>query len=316
VKKLALAYAFIFVFSLFIGRMMFTPLHLTELNQTILFDIRLPRILAASLTGAALSLSGLAFQNIFRNYLAGPNILGVTSGSAFGAVLAILLFASYNFYTIQTFAFLFGLLAVFLAYRLSKMVDGGIVGLLLAGIAVSAFFSSLVGLAKYMADPYDKLPTIVFWLLGSLAGVRWETLRFFALPLLIGIVGLISLRWIFNMLSLGDEEAQALGVNVRLYRGIIIALAALAISATTAIAGTIGWVGLVSPHIARLIVGYDNRKLVLASALVGAMLLLGCDDFARTATSSELPLGVITSLVGAPILVILLARKEGSHASH
>ena len=309
-KKLALAYAFIFVLSLFIGRLLFAPLHLNELSRTILLDIRLPRVLTASLTGAALSLAGLAFQNIFRNYLAGPNILGVTSGSAFGAVLAILLFATYNFYTVQAFAFFFGLVAVFLAYRLSRMVEGGVVGLLLAGIAVSAFFSSLVGLAKYMADPYDKLPTIVFWLLGSLAGVSWETLRFFALPLLIGIAGLISLRWIFNMLFLGDEEALALGVNVRLYRAIIIALAALAISATTAIAGAIGWVGLVSPHIARLIVGYDNRRLVLASALVGAILLLGCDDVARAATSSELPLGVITSLVGAPILVILLARKE------
>jgi iron complex transport system permease protein len=309
-KKLALLYALIFLASLFIGRLMFTPLHTSELAKTILFDIRLPRVLAASLTGAALSLSGLAFQNIFKNYLAGPNILGVTSGSAFGAVLAILLFSSFNPYTVQTLSFVFGLIAVFLAYRLSKLVEGGIVGLLLAGMAVSAFFSSLVGLAKYMADPYDKLPTIVFWLLGSLAGVRWETLQFFAVPLLIGIIGLIAMRWIFNVLSLGDEEAKALGVDVKVYRGIIITLAALAISATTAIAGTIGWVGLVSPHIARLLVGYDNRKLVLASALVGAILLLACDDFARTATSSELPLGVITSLVGAPILVALLARRE------
>ena len=263
----------------------------------------------ASLAGAALSLAGLAFQNLFRNYLAGPNILGVTSGSAFGAVLAILLF-SFNPYTVQTLSFLFGLIAVFFAYRLGKLVGNGIVGLLLAGIAVSAFFSALVGMAKYLADPYDKLPAIVFWLLGSFAGIRWANLKFFSIPMFIGILGLTAMRWAFNVLSLGDEEAKALGMHVGLYRGFIIGLAALAISAATAVSGMISWVGLVSPHIARLLVGYDNRRLVPASAFVGATLLLICDDVARTLTPSELPLGVITSIIGAPILVAVLARRK------
>lgn len=281
---------------------------MTELARTIILDVRLPRIIAASLAGAALSLAGLAFQNLFRNHLAGPNILGVTSGAAFGAVIAILLF-SFNPYLVQTFSFVFGLVAVVIAYKMSRLVGDGIISLLLAGIAVSAFFSALVGIAKYLADPYDKLPTIVFWLLGSFAGIRWEDLKFFSIPILLGIFGLTAMRWAFNVLSLGDDEAKALGMNVSLYRKVIISLAALAVSATTAISGMISWVGLVSPHIARLIVGYDNRKLVPASAFVGATLLLICDDIARTLTPSELPLGVVTSLIGAPILVAILARR-------
>ncbi len=308
-KRFSFLYFSVLFLSLFTGRLAFSPLHMNDLTKMVLLDIRLPRVLMASLAGAALSLAGLAFQNLFRNYLAGPNILGVTSGSAFGAVLAILLF-SFNPYTVQTLSFLFGLIAVFFAYRLGKLVGNGIVGLLLAGIAVSAFFSALVGMAKYLADPYDKLPAIVFWLLGSFAGIRWANLKFFSIPMFIGILGLTAMRWAFNVLSLGDEEAKALGMHVGLYRGFIIGLAALAISAATAVSGMISWVGLVSPHIARLLVGYDNRRLVPASAFVGATLLLICDDVARTLTPSELPLGVITSIIGAPILVAVLARRK------
>ncbi|AHF79482.1 FecCD family ABC transporter permease [Thermococcus paralvinellae] len=307
-KRFALLYFTVFFISLLIGRLFVNPVHMTELARTIILDVRLPRIIAASLAGAALSLAGLAFQNLFRNHLAGPNILGVTSGAAFGAVIAILLF-SFNPYLVQTFSFVFGLVAVVIAYKMSRLVGDGIISLLLAGIAVSAFFSALVGIAKYLADPYDKLPTIVFWLLGSFAGIRWEDLKFFSIPILLGIFGLTAMRWAFNVLSLGDDEAKALGMNVSLYRKVIISLAALAVSATTAISGMISWVGLVSPHIARLIVGYDNRKLVPASAFVGATLLLICDDIARTLTPSELPLGVVTSLIGAPILVAILARR-------
>lgn len=290
----------------FVGRMLFSPLSMSALDKTILFQVRLPRVVASLLVGASLSLAGLTFQNVFRNPLAGPNLLGITSGSAFGAVLAILL--SGSSYAVQLSAFLFGLLAVGMVWRLSRLVGNGILGLVLAGIAVSAFFSALVGMAKYLADPYDKLPQIVFWLLGSFAGLRWTDIRMMAVPLLASILGILILRWPLNVISLGDEEAKSLGVNVRLYRGVFIALAALGVSASTAVAGMISWIGLVSPHMARLMVGHDARTLVPASALVGVSLLMLCDDIARSVTTFELPLGVVTALMGAPALVFVLRR--------
>ncbi len=281
---------------------------MNALDKIIILQIRLPRIVASLLVGASLSLAGLTFQNIFRNPLAGPNLLGVTSGSAFGAVLAILL--SGSSYAVQMSAFLFGLLTVGVVWQLSRLVGGGTLSLILAGIAVSAFFSALVGMAKYLADPYDKLPAIVFWLLGSFAGLRWDDVRTMVVPLFVSILGIMILRWPLNVISLGDEEAKALGVNVRLYRGVFIILAALGVSASTAVAGMIGWVGLVSPHIARLMVGHDTRVLVPASALIGASLLLLCDDLARSISTSELPLSVITSLVGAPVLILILEKRH------
>ncbi len=305
-KKLLALFLFIFSISPFVGRMLFIPLSMNALDKTILLQVRLPRVMASLLIGASLSLAGLTFQNVFRNPLAGPNLLGITSGSAFGAVLAILL--SGSSYAVQFLAFFFGLLAVGIVWRLSCLVGNGILGLVLAGIAVSAFFSALVGMAKYLADPYDKLPAIVFWLLGSFAGLRWVDIRMMMVPLLLSILGIIILRWPLNVISLGDEEAKSLGVNVKLYRGVFIVLAALGVSASTAVAGMISWVGLVSPHIARLTTGHDTRKLVPASALVGASLLMLCDDVARSVTTFELPLGVVTALIGAPALVIILRR--------
>jgi len=183
--------------------------------------------------------------------------------------------------------------------------------LILAGMVVSAFFSALVGLTKYLADPYNKLPAIVFWLLGSFAGIRWEDLKFALLPMLVGVVGMLSLRWVFNVLSLGDEDAKALGVNVRKFRALAIVLATLATSASTSLSGVVAWVGVVSPHIARLLVGVDNRRLVPTTAIVGASLLLICDDVARSLTSSELPLSVITNFIGAPILFAILVKRRG-----
>jgi iron complex transport system permease protein len=309
-NKFLLVFFSVFVTSLFVGRLLFMPWEMDELDRSILFDVRLPRIVAVSLAGASLALSGVTFQNLFRNYLAGPSILGVTSGSAFGAAFAILSFP-YNPYLIQTFAFVFGIIAVSLAYKLSKLVGEGLLSLILAGMVVSAFFSALVGLTKYLADPYNKLPAIVFWLLGSFAGIRWEDLKFALLPMLVGVVGMLSLRWVFNVLSLGDEDAKALGVNVRKFRALAIVLATLATSASTSLSGVVAWVGVVSPHIARLLVGVDNRRLVPTTAIVGASLLLICDDVARSLTSSELPLSVITNFIGAPILFAILVKRRG-----
>ncbi|AHL22496.1 FecCD family ABC transporter permease [Thermococcus nautili] len=299
---------FVFLTSPFVGRMHFSPFGMGELEKAVLLNVRLPRVVASALVGASLSLAGLTFQNVFRNPLAGPNLLGVTSGAAFGAVLAILL--GFGGLLIQFSAFLFGVLAVFIVWRLSKLIGDGLLGLVLAGIAVSAFFSSLVGFAKYLADPYDKLQEIVYWLLGSFAGLRWENLWPMLPPLAVSIVGIVLLRWSLNVLSLSEEEAKALGLNVSLYRRFLVLLAALGVSASTAMAGMIGWVGLVSPHIARLLVGHDNRALAPVSALVGASMLAFCDDIARSLATFELPLGVVTSLIGAPVLVAILARRR------
>ena len=311
-KSLCLIYLSIFVISLFVGRYLFYPWDINSLTYSILFDVRLPRIIAVSLAGASLALAGIAFQNLFKNYLAGPGVLGVTSGSAFGAVFAILAFPL-DPYIIQGFSFVFGIIAVILAYKLGRCLGESLLSLILAGMVISAFFSALVGFAKYLADPYNKLPTIVFWLLGSFSGIRWEDLEIAVIPMIIGILGILCLRWVFNILSLGDEEAKALGVDVKRYRALSIILATLATSASTSIAGMITWVGVVSPHIARLIVGTDNRKLIPATAIVGASLLLICDDIARSLTSSELPLSVITSFIGAPILFIILVKRRGMY---
>ncbi len=309
VLKLTVFFAFLLIASLCVGRLLFLPWRANALDMTIVMYVRLPRVMAASLAGVALGLAGVALQNTFRNYLAGPGILGVTSGSAFGAVLAILLLPP-NPAAIQLTAFVFGLLAMFLTYYLARLAGGGVLALILAGIVTSALFSACVGMVKYMADPYNKLPAMVYWLLGSFAGTRWGDLAPTVPPLLVGAVTLLLLRWVLNVLSLGDDEALALGVNVSLFRALAVVAATLATSASTSLAGMIAWVGVVSPHIARLLVGYDNRRLVPASALVGATLLLFCDDLARTLSAAELPLSVMTSFVGAPVLFAILVRRR------
>ncbi len=308
-KEIAI-YSLLFSISLFIGRLWFSPLGMTPFDKIILFDVRMPRIVLVSLAGAALGLSGLSFQNIFRNYLAGPGILGVTSGSAFGAAIAILLLPFPYSPIIQASAFFFGIIAVLLAYKISRMMGESILSLILAGLIVSAFFSAMVGLIKFTADPYNKLPTIVFWLLGSFAGIRWFDVETSFAPLIVGIFGILYMRWIFNVLSLGDEEARALGLDVKKWRSLGIFFATLGTASATSVAGMIAWIGVVSPHIARLLVGFDNRKLVPATAFIGAALLLICDDLARSLTPMELPLSVMTNIIGAPILFAILAKRR------
>ncbi|MBP2143743.1 iron complex transport system permease protein [Methanococcus voltae] len=308
-----------FILSLFIGRLWFEPnsIFTDSLAKNILLNVRLPRLIAVSLSGACLALSGVALQNLFKNYLAGPNILGVTSGSAFGAVLAILLI-SYNPYAIQISAFLSGIVAMALTYTVGKKLNGSlrtesessIINLVLAGIAVSALFSAGVGLIKYVANPTDKLQAITYWLLGSFTGIRWDDVYITVIPLIICIIGLNLLKWQFNILSMGEENAKSLGLNVKKYSVIIILLATLGTSSATAMAGMVQWIGLVSPHIARLVVGVDNRRLIPASMFTGASLLLICDTIARSLTPSELPLSVMTSIIGVPILLKILIRNQ------
>ena len=288
--------------SLFFG----TPVSVST-QHTVLFNVRLPRILAALLVGAALSTAGASFQGVFRNPLVSPYILGVGAGAGFGACLAILLWDSYLF--IQLMAFAFGLLAMFLAISMGKASKGtGTLVFVLSGIIVSSIFTALTSLVKYMADPYDELPAIVFWLMGSLAAVRYGDLLYIVLPMSIGALVLLLLRWRINILSLGDEEAKALGINVEKMRLIIIFCATLMTSAAVSISGVIGWVGLVVPHISRMIVGPNYSRLLPMSMVLGASFMLLVDDLSRTITATEIPLGILTSLVGAPLFAYLIRR--------
>jgi iron complex transport system permease protein len=276
-------------------------------NHTILFDVRLPRILAALMVGTALSIAGASFQGIFRNPLVSPYILGVGAGAGFGACLAILLWN--NYLVIQITAFAFGLLAMFLAISMGKASKStGTLSFVLSGMIVSSIFTALTSLVKYVADPYDQLPAIVFWLMGSLATVRYVDMLYILLPISIGTLVLFLLRWRINILSLGDEEAKALGMDVEKMRLVIIVCATLITSAAVSISGVIGWVGLVVPHISRMIVGPNYSRLLPMSIVIGASFMLLVDDLSRTVAATEIPLGILTSLVGAPFFAYLIKR--------
>lgn len=276
---------------------------------SVVFDVRIPRIIAAILVGAGLSVSGASFQGIFRNPLVSPYILGVSTGAGFGASLAILLFD--NSFVVQVSAFAFGIFAVLLTWGLSRMYRmPSVTVLVLAGIIVGSLFSALVSLVKYLADPYEKLPQIVFWLMGSFATVRLPDLVV-AGPLIIGCsLVLIVVRWQINALSLGDDEAKALGVDTRVMKVVIIGAATMIAASAVSIAGIIGWVGLVVPHIARMLVGPDHRKVLPTSFFIGGMYLLLVDDVARTLTAAEIPIGILTAVVGAPFFAYVLSRQE------
>lgn len=276
-------------------------------QHTVLFSVRLPRIFAALLVGCALSTAGASFQGVFRNPLVSPYILGVGSGAGFGACLGILLWD--NHLVIQLLAFLFGLLAMLIAISMGKASKGtGTLVFVLSGIIISSIFTALISLAKYAADPYDELPEIVFWLMGSLSSIRYSDLIWIIAPMFVGTLVLFLLRWRINVLSLGDEEARSLGVNVDKMRLIIIICATLVTSAAVSISGVIGWIGLVVPHISRMIVGPNYSRLLPMSMVCGASFMLIVDDLARTVTATEIPLGIITSLVGAPLFAYLIKR--------
>lgn len=287
--------------------LLFGTAALESTEHTVLFSVRFPRILAALLVGSALSTAGVSFQGVFRNPLVSPYILGVGAGAGFGACLGILLGG--NHLAIQLYAFLFGLVAMFASISMGKVSKGtGTLVFVLSGIIVGSIFTALISLAKYVADPYDQLPAIVFWLMGSLSSMRYNDLLWIILPMFTGTLVLFLLRWRINIMSLGDEEARSLGVNVKNMRLIIIICATLVTSAAVSISGVIGWVGLVVPHISRMIVGPNYNRLLPMSMVVGASFMLLVDDLARTVTPTELPLGIITSLVGAPLFAYLIRR--------
>lgn len=288
-----------------------THLEINPIHLNVVWDIRLPRAILGGMVGASLAVSGASFQGMFRNPLVSAGILGVTSGAGFGASLAIILFQGQLFY-IYLFAFGFGLLAVALSYLIGfTYKTTPTVMLVLGGVVVSAIFSALISILKYIADPYDQLPSIVFWLMGSLASARFLDILISAIPMSIGVLGLLAMRWRLNILSLGDVEARALGVNVFLVKGMAIVFATLATAGAVCVSGIIGWVGLVIPHIGRMLVGNNNEILVPVSISLGAAYLILVDNLARTLTGSEIPLGILTALVGGPFFIYLIKRTKG-----
>lgn len=280
-----------------------------ETMETVFFHVRLPRIFAAMLVGSGLATSGAAFQGIFKNPLVSPDILGVASGAGFGAALAILYFEGEL--ALQLFAVFFGVIAVFVSYSISRFFKGAAtLVLILAGIIVGSFFQALLSFLKYVADPFDKLPAIVFWLMGSLARISSHQLFWIAPPMVVCITILFLYRWRINILSLGEDEARALGVNTSLERGLVIFLCTMISSLAVCLSGTIGWVGLVIPHMCRMLVGSDYRKLLPACATMGASYLLLVDNIARSLSSAEIPLGMLTALIGAPFFAYLLIKGK------
>ena len=278
--------------------------------ETVIFQVRGPRVLAALLVGAALAAAGSAYQGMFRNPLVSPDILGVSTGAALGAVVAI--FLSLGVVAVQGFAFAGGLVAVALVYWIGGRLRGHepLLALVLTGVVIGTLLGSTIALLKYLADPYNQLPAITYWLLGSLAAVAPRDLAVAAPLMLAGLAPMLLLRWRVNLLALPDDEARALGADTRKLRMTVIAAATLMTAAAVAISGIIGWVGLLVPHAARLLVGPDFRRLLPLAMLLGAGFLLAVDTLCRTLAQIEVPPGVLTALIGTPFFLWLFARSR------
>ncbi|MBO4915964.1 MAG: iron ABC transporter permease [Oscillospiraceae bacterium] len=279
----------------------------TDTEAAVVLNIRLPRILCAILVGAALSAAGASYQGMFRNPMVSPDLMGASTGAGFGAALAILLGAGY--WGITLTAFCFGLAAVALAYLVSRFSRlNATLALVLAGVMISSLFSACTSFVKLVADTQDQLPAITYWLMGSLSSVKAGDTVFAAAAILLGLIPLVLLRWRINLLTVSEAEARSLGLRSGRLRLAVILAATLVTSASVSVSGMIGWVGLVIPHFCRMLFGYDYRRLIPASILMGGAFLLLVDDLARIVTSSEIPLGILTSFVGAPVFLWLILR--------
>ena len=281
----------------------------TEQMQVAVVHIRLPRILLACMVGGCLATAGTAYQSVFRNPMAAPDILGASSGACFGAALAILLGFSRSSVTVLAFGS--SLLSVALVYAIARRTRGNqVMSILLAGVMIGSLFSACTSYVKLVADPSNQLPEITYWLMGSLSGARLKDVGFAALPMALGCIPLLLIRWRINLLTLGEEEAHALGVNTNLLRLVVIVCATLVTAASIAVSGMIGWVGLVIPHLARKLVGSNYRYLLPASMLAGAAFLLTVDDVSRCLLAVEIPIGILTAFIGAPFFIYLILRRE------
>lgn len=279
----------------------------TNQQASIFFNVRAPRIVLALLVGCCLSAAGAAFQGTFQNPLVSPDLLGASQGAALGAAIAILM--GLSSLQISMWAFVFSLITVALVVFISMHARGNpITVVILAGVMVSSLFSAGVSYTKLVADPNDTLPAITYWLMGSLTGAKFADIQLVSVPMAVGLVILFALRWRINILTMGDDEAATMGVNARLVRLLVMVAATLVTASSVAVSGMIGWVGLVIPHLCRMLVGCDYRKLLPASMVMGAGFLLLVDDIARVATTMEIPIGILTAFVGAPFFLYLITK--------
>lgn len=278
--------------------------------ENVILQIRLPRILLACLVGGCLSAAGAAYQGVFQNPMAAPDLLGAASGAAFGAALGILLGA--NRHSITLLAFLFSLVTVALVYLVAARAPGKrSMNLILSGIMISSLFTSATSYIKLVADPGDQLPAITYWLMGSLSSARLTDVTYALLPMVIGLAPLLLLRWKINLLTLGDSEARSMGINTDHLRLIVVLCATLITAASISVSGMIGWVGLIVPHLCRRLFGNDYRSLMPSAMLMGAVFLLLVDNLSRNLLATEIPIGILTALIGAPFFLYLMMRKGG-----
>lgn len=285
-----------------------------DLQETVLFGSRLPRILAAVLIGCGLSVSGASYQGIFRNPMVSPDLLGASAGAGFGAALGFLL--ELPVFQVQLLAFFCGMMSVALTCLISRMIgfEAGSSRLLLvlSGIVVGALFQAFISVIKYVADPFDTMPSIAFWLMGGLTYVTAADIPVLALPVLTGTLILLLFRWRINLLSFGEDEARSMGIHVKKYQQLVIFCATLMTASCVAVGGMIGWVGLIVPHFARMFAGPDYRHMLPCCAVLGSIFLLVVDDAARCLFPQELPIGILTAIIGAPVFIGLLAKgKKG-----
>lgn len=295
-------------------KVLFSPITGNEIEKTaysVVFNVRLPRILLALCVGAGLSVAGASFQALFSNPLATPDTLGVATGASFGAVLALLF--SNNLLVVQLLSLVMGMVALLITCAISKLNGKtSIIMVVLSGMVVSALFNALVSLIKYVADPEEILPTITYWLMGSMSRSSLKTIAI-GTPLIgMGVVILLMLRWRLNILSLQEDEAKSLGVNLSQIRLFVMVAATMVTASCVAMCGQVGWVGLLIPHAARMMYGSDNKKVVPMSLVLGATFMVVIDTAARSATAAEIPVSILTAIIGAPFFIVLLRRTGGA----
>jgi len=282
----------------------------SAVEKSVIFSVRLPRIILAAGVGAGLSCAGAAFQGLFSNPLATPDTLGVASGASFGAVLALLFHG--NLITVQVLALFFGLLSCAITYNIGKLHGrSSIIMVVLGGMVVSALFQACVSLVKYTADPENELPSITYWLMGSMSGAGYNTLLLGLPFIFLGTMIIYALRWRLNILSLNEDEAHSMGMNLQIMRLTVIVASSLITASAVSMCGSIGWVGLLVPHMARMLMGSNNRTVIPVSISLGATFVLIIDTFARSATAAEIPISILTAVIGAPFFIILLKKTGG-----
>lgn len=286
--------------------------NISGVEHSVVFNVRLPRIILSAAVGAGLACSGAAFQSLFTNPLATPDTLGVASGASFGAVLVMMM--GENLIFVQLGALVFGMISCLLVFVIGRTKNKtSIVMVVLAGMVISALFQALLSLLKYVADPEDQLPAITYWLMGSMSGATYKNLLLGLPFIILGLVILIILRWRLNILSLSEDEARSLGVNIKRLRVVIITAASMITASCISMCGQVGWVGLLVPHIARMLCGSNNKSVIPVSISLGSVFMLVMDTVSRSASAAEIPISILTAIIGAPFFIALLKKTGGTH---